>query len=41
MIGPDATVVCDFMLHRFAGLMENLRVYPEQMQKNLACWAGW
>ena len=28
------------MLHRFAGLMENLRVYPEQMQKNLELLGG-
>ncbi|MBX5482034.1 MAG: adenylosuccinate lyase [Myxococcaceae bacterium] len=40
VIGPDATVVCDFMLHRFAGLMENLRVYPEQMKKNLELLGG-
>ncbi len=40
MIGPDATVICDFMLHRFSGLMENLRVYPEQMQKNLDLLGG-
>lgn len=40
MIGPDATVVCDFMLHRFAGLMENLRVYPETMQRNVDLLGG-
>ena len=40
MIGPDATVVCDFMLHRFAGLVENLRVYPERMQANLGLLGG-
>ncbi len=40
MIGPDATVVCDFMLHRFSGLMENLRVYPEQMKRNLELLGG-
>lgn len=40
MIGPDATVVCDFMLHRFAGLMENLRVYPERMRENLELLGG-
>ncbi|MGA9523249.1 MAG: adenylosuccinate lyase [Myxococcaceae bacterium] len=40
MIGPDATVTADFMLHRFSGLMENLRVYPEQMQKNLDLLGG-
>src|SRR3982074_489662 len=30
VIGPDATTVCDFMLHRFAGLMEGRRVYPQR-----------
>jgi adenylosuccinate lyase len=40
MIGPDATVVADFMLHRFAGLIENLKVYPENMQKNLDLLGG-
>jgi adenylosuccinate lyase len=40
MIGPDATVICDFMLHRFAGLMENLTVYPQNMQKNLDLLGG-
>ncbi|MGQ0507802.1 MAG: adenylosuccinate lyase [Myxococcaceae bacterium] len=40
MIGPDATVVCDFMLHRFAGLIENLRVYPERMKQNLGLLKG-
>jgi adenylosuccinate lyase len=40
MIGPDATVTADFMLHRFSGLMENLRVYPENMQKNLDLLGG-
>ena len=40
VIGPDATIVADFMLHRFSGLMENLRVYPENMQKNLELLGG-
>jgi adenylosuccinate lyase len=40
VIGPDATIVMDFMLYRFAGLMENLRVYPEQMAKNLELLGG-
>ncbi len=40
VIGPDATILADFMLHRFAGLMENLRVYPEQMQKNIDLLGG-
>ena len=35
MIGPDATVTLDFAIHRMAGVIENLVVYPENMQKNL------
>jgi adenylosuccinate lyase len=35
MIGPDACVTLDFALMRLAGLIENLSVYPENMQKNL------
>jgi adenylosuccinate lyase len=35
MIGPDATVTLDFALHRLAGLIDKLMVYPENMQKNL------
>ena len=37
---PGCDRPADFMLHRFAGLMENLRVYPEQMQKNLELLGG-
>jgi adenylosuccinate lyase len=40
VIGPDATVTLDFMLHRFAGLMENLVVNPRQMEKNLSLLSG-
>ncbi len=40
MIGPDATVICDFMLHRFATLIETMNVYPEQMKKNLGLLGG-
>ena len=40
MIGPDATVTLDFMLHRFAGLMDGLRVYPERMLENLNATRG-
>jgi adenylosuccinate lyase len=35
VIAPDATIVLDFALNRFAGMIENLRVYPERMQENL------
>lgn len=34
-IAPDATVHLDFALNRMAGVVENLVVYPENMQKNL------
>ena len=35
MIGPDATVTLDFALHRLAGVVEKLVVYPENMKRNL------
>jgi adenylosuccinate lyase len=34
-IGPDATVHLDFALHRLAGIVEKLIVYPERMRENL------
>jgi adenylosuccinate lyase len=40
MVGPDATTVLDFMLHRFAGLVEALRVYPERMRANIDMLGG-
>jgi len=35
VFAPDATIALDFALHRLAGVIENLLVYPEQMQANL------
>ncbi|MDP2853286.1 MAG: adenylosuccinate lyase [Smithellaceae bacterium] len=35
VIGPDATIVLDFILGRFTGMMEKLVVYPERMTANL------
>ena len=40
VIGPDATIALDFALQRFAGMIENLRVYPERMQENLDLTGG-
>ena len=40
VIAPDATVTLDFMLHRFAGLVEGLRVFPERMRENLEYTRG-
>jgi len=35
MIGPDATVTLDFALGRLAGVIAKLKVYPENMARNL------
>lgn len=35
MIAPDATVTLDFALNRLVGLVENLVIHQENMQKNL------
>jgi adenylosuccinate lyase len=35
MIGPDATITLDFALHRLAGVIEKLVVYPQAMRRNL------
>ncbi len=40
VIGPDATILLDFMLGRFAGLVEKLVVYPERMLINLGITKG-
>ncbi len=34
-IAPDATIHLDFALRRLAGVVDNLLVYPENMQKNI------
>jgi adenylosuccinate lyase len=35
VIGPDATIVLDFMLYRFANMIDKLVIYPERMIYNL------
>lgn len=35
IILPDATILLDYMLHRFSGVIEKLMVYPENMQENM------
>ncbi len=35
VIAPDATIALDFSLVRMTGVIKNLVVYPNQMQKNL------
>ncbi|EJF87366.1 adenylosuccinate lyase [Bartonella rattimassiliensis] len=39
-IGPDATITLDFALFRLTSVIENLIVYPENMQKNLNKFRG-
>jgi adenylosuccinate lyase len=39
-IGPDATITLDFALGRLTGVIDNLLVYPERMQKNLDKMGG-
>ena len=40
VIAPDATILLDFMLSRFSGLVENLVIYPERMLQNLRMTHG-
>ncbi|HBX24299.1 MAG TPA: adenylosuccinate lyase [Desulfotomaculum sp.] len=35
VIIPDSTITMDYMLYKFTDIMQNLIVYPENMQKNL------
>jgi adenylosuccinate lyase len=39
-IGPDATITLDFALHRLAGLVEKLVIYPENMLRNMNQFKG-
>ncbi len=35
IILPDSTILLDYMLHRFANIVENLDVFPERMIQNM------
>jgi adenylosuccinate lyase len=35
VIGPDTTILIDYMLHRLSRIVKNLVVYPERMKENL------
>ena len=35
VIMPDSTILMDYILHRLANLVQNLRVIPENMERNL------
>lgn len=40
VIGPDSTILIDYMLHRLTGLMKNLVVHPKRMEENLNLLKG-
>jgi adenylosuccinate lyase len=40
MIGPDTTVTLDFALHRLAGVIEKLVIYPDAMIANMEKFRG-
>lgn len=35
VILPDATILLNYMLRRFAGIVENLRIFPDNMERNM------
>ncbi len=35
VIGPDSTILMDYMLHRITGIVDHLVVHPDRMRKNL------
>jgi adenylosuccinate lyase len=39
-VGPDTTITLDFALHRLAGLVEKLVIYPENCLKNMNKFKG-
>jgi adenylosuccinate lyase len=40
MIGPDATITLDFALHRLAGVVEKMLVFPDRMLENMNRFPG-
>jgi adenylosuccinate lyase len=40
VIGPDSTILCDYMLHRLTGILRGLVVHPERMRENLELMKG-
>jgi len=35
VIMPDSTILMDYILNRLSGVLENLRIIPENMERNL------
>ncbi len=40
VIAPDSTILIDYMLNRLTGIIKNLVIYPERMEKNLNILQG-
>lgn len=40
VIVPDSTILLDYMLHRFTGIVKGLVVYPENMKRNMDVFGG-
>ena len=40
VFAPDATIALDFALHRLAGMIEKLTIYPERVKANLDALGG-
>ena len=40
VIGPDSTILIDYMLHRLTRIIKDLEVYPERMVENLNTLKG-
>ena len=40
VILPDATTMCDYMLHRMTGIVDGLLVYPARMAENMGRMKG-
>ena len=40
VIGPDATILLDFMLHRLTYILDSIKIHPENIKKNLELTRG-
>ncbi|MGD9680001.1 MAG: adenylosuccinate lyase [Candidatus Obscuribacterales bacterium] len=40
IILPDSTILLDYMIHRFTGIVKDLVVYPDNMRRNLDVFGG-
>ncbi len=40
VIGPDSTILLDFMLNRLTYMLDSMRIYPENMKRNLELTRG-